>query len=133
MELKTGITTINENQESIFEFLSYSKNFEALMPDSTEKFEVVENEQFNFQLSGMPEIRLKPKTRSQFNQITLTSASDKFDFDLLIYLEAVSDHKTDAQLVFSGEFNSMMAMMIKSPINKFIGKLLENLQKKYQD
>jgi len=133
MELKTEKTTINQNQEVIFEFLEQSKNFEELMPSSIEKFEVVEDEQFNFQLSGMPEIRLKHHSKSKADQITLTSASEKFDFDLKIFLESIDQNQTNAQLVFSGNFNSMMAMMIKSPINKFINKLVENLAKKYQD
>ena len=133
MELKTEKTTVNQNQEVIFEFLEQSKNFEELMPSSIEKFEVVENEQFNFQLSGMPEIRLKQHSKSKADRITLTSASEKYDFDLEIYLDAVDDNHTSAQLVFSGNFNSMMAMMIKSPIGKFINKLVENLAKKYQD
>ena len=133
MELKTEKTTIDQGQKEIFEFLEVSKNFEELMPSSIEKFEVVEDEQFNFQLSGMPEIRLKHKSKSKADHITLTSASEKFDFDLEIFLEAIENGQTNVQLVFSGNFNSMMAMMIKSPINKFINKLVENLEKKYQN
>ena len=132
MELKTEKTTINQNQEVIFDFLEDSKNFEELMPSSIEKFEVVEGGQFNFQLSGMPEIRLKPQSKSKSDQIILTSAAEKFDFDLKISLEGINEHQTQVQLLFSGNFNSMMAMMIKSPINNFIDKLLENLAKKYQ-
>ena len=131
MELKTEKTTILQDQKEIFEFLEVSKNFEELMPSSIEKFEVVEDEQFNFQLSGMPEIRLKHKSKSKADRITLTSASEKFDFDLEIFLEATEKGQTNVQLVFSGNFNSMMAMMIKSPINRFINKLVENLAKKY--
>ena len=94
MELKTEKTTINQNQEVIFEFLEQSKNFEELMPSSIEKFEVVENEQFNFQLSGMPEIRLKHHSKSKPDHIKLTSASEKFDFDLEIFLESIDQNQT---------------------------------------
>jgi len=33
------------------------------------------------------------------------------------------------QLFFEGEFNAMMAMMIKGPISKFIETLAENMGK----
>jgi hypothetical protein len=32
-------------------------------------------------------------------------------------------------LVFEGEFNAMMAMMVKGPISKFIETLSENMSK----
>ncbi|MDR9400667.1 MAG: SRPBCC family protein [Psychroflexus sp.] len=133
MELKTDKTEVNQSQHAIFEFLTHSSNFEELMPSSIEKFEVVENEQFNFQLSGMPEIRLKPKAQTPSEQIVLTSASDKFSFDLEINILSIEDNKSQVYLKFAGQFNSMMAMMIKSPIEKFINKLVDNLQKRYDD
>lgn len=132
MELKTSKTEVKQAQQEVFEFLSHSANFEELMPSSKEKFEVVENEQFNFQLSGMPEIRLKPKSNQPSEQIVLTSASDKFDFDLEINISSIDQNKSEVHLIFAGQFNSMMAMMIKSPIQKFINKLVENLQKRYE-
>ncbi len=132
MELKTDKKTINEEQNGVFEFLEHPANFEELMPSSIEKFELVEEDQFNFQLSGMPEIRLKMTSKSQPDEIVLTSASDKFNFDLSIHIGKVSESESEVQLFFTGNFNSMMAMMIKNPISKFINKLVENLEMKYQ-
>ncbi|MDP5081180.1 MAG: SRPBCC family protein, partial [Winogradskyella sp.] len=36
--------------------------------------------------------------------------------------------KTEVQLTFDGEFNAMMAMMIKGPISKFIETLATNMK-----
>ncbi|MFT4757821.1 MAG: hypothetical protein ACI91R_002481, partial [Vicingaceae bacterium] len=44
-------------------------------------------------------------------------------------ITAIDESTSEAELLFSGEFNSMMAMMIKSPITKFIETLAENLEK----
>ncbi len=132
MELKTDKKIINKEQKEVFEFLEHPANFEELMPSSIEKFELVEKDQFNFQLSGMPEIRLKMASMTQPDEIILTSASDKFEFDLIIHIGNVNGSKSEVQLLFTGNFNSMMAMMIKNPISKFINKLVENLEMKYQ-
>lgn len=133
MELKTDKKTIHKEQNEVFAFLEHPANFEELMPSSMEKFELVEKDQFNFQLSGMPEIRLKMGKKTRPNEIVLSSASEKFNFDLSIHIESVSENESNVQLFFTGNFNSMMAMMIKNPITKFINKLVENLEKKYQD
>jgi hypothetical protein len=44
-------------------------------------------------------------------------------------LESVSATATAVQLHFEGEFNPMMAMMIKGPISKFIETLAQNMNK----
>jgi hypothetical protein len=44
-------------------------------------------------------------------------------------LESISDASTAVQLQFEGEFNPMMAMMIKGPISKFIETLAQNMNK----
>ena len=38
-------------------------------------------------------------------------------------ISEIEANKSDVQLVFSGDFNPMMAMMIKGPIGKFIETL----------
>jgi len=44
-------------------------------------------------------------------------------------LNEISATTTEIQLLFEGEFNAMMAMMIKGPISKFIETLAQNMSK----
>jgi hypothetical protein len=44
-------------------------------------------------------------------------------------INSISDSSSEVQLLFEGEFNAMMAMMIKGPINKFIETLADNMDK----
>ena len=37
--------------------------------------------------------------------------------------------RAKVQLVFDGKFNPMMAMMVKSPLKKFINTLSENIER----
>ena len=77
----------------------------------------------------MPEIKLKMKEKVAPNKVVLGAASDKLPFTLTASIDAVSDNNSDVKLDFVGEFNPMMAMMIKGPIGKFIETLATNMTK----
>jgi hypothetical protein len=127
MNLESPKVTVEKSAEYLFEALSDVKNFEKLMPDSIAKFEVTGEDAFIFGLKGMPEIKLKMKEKTANTKIILGAASDKLPFTLTANLIAVSENTTDVQLLFEGEFNAMMAMMIKGPIGKFIETLAANM------
>ncbi len=128
MNLETNKTVINKSQKEFFEFLSNLNNFEQLMPENTDKFEVDGNS-FLFSLKGMPEIRLVVKEKQEFDKIVLGAASSKLNFSLTAIINEVSENSCETQLLFEGDFNPMMAMMVKSPLQKFINTLTENASK----
>ena len=129
MNLESQKITVNKSQEYIFNELSQVKNFEKLMPDNIAKFEVLDENAFIFGLKGMPEIKLKMKEKVANSQVILGAASDKLPFTLTANINTIEAEKTEIQLLFDGEFNAMMAMMIKGPIGKFIETLTENMVK----
>jgi len=129
MNLESPKTTINKPQEDIFNFLSDIKNFEHLMPENISKFEVLDTDKFLFALKGMPEIVLKKKEVEPNNKIVLGAAGGKLDFSLIANITEIETDKSEVQLHFEGDFNPMMAMMIKGPINKFLETLVTNLPK----
>lgn len=127
MYLEAPKKVVDKSQKQVFEFLSELKNFEQLMPDSIAKFELLTPDRFLFQLKGMPEIVLERKSQEAFSQIVLGAASEKLPFSLTADITEMEESKTEIQLNFSGEFNAMMAMMIKNPITNFMATLSENL------
>jgi len=128
MNLESPKVTLDKSAEETFNYLSDVKNFETLMPDNISKFEVIENDKFLFALKGMPEIILKKKEATPNSKIILGAAGGKLDFSLIGNITEVEANKTDVQLTFEGEFNAMMAMMIKGPISKFIETLVTNMK-----
>ena len=84
---------------------------------------------FIFGLKGMPEIKLVIKEKVAPNKLILGAASDKLPFTLTASIDAVTENSADVKLDFEGDFNPMMAMMIKGPIQKFIETLVENMHK----
>ena len=128
MNLESQKVTVTKSTKEVFEFLSDLKNFEQLMPENTQKFEV-DGDSFLFALKGMPEIRLVLKEKTEYSNITLGAASSKLPFTLSGNLTELSENSSEAQLVFNGDFNPMMAMMVKKPLSKFIEVLAENISK----
>ena len=127
MNLESQKVIIQKSAQKTFNFLSDVKNFESLMPENISKFEVLGEDKFLFALKGMPEIILKKKEAIAPNKIVLGAAGGKIDFALVGNITEVDANTSEVQLNFEGEFNAMMAMMIKGPITKFIETLAGNM------
>ncbi|SDI20077.1 hypothetical protein SAMN04488062_12713 [Flavobacterium omnivorum] len=129
MNLESPKVTVQKSAQELFDLLSDVKNFEKLMPENIAKFEVIGDDAFIFGLKGMPEIKLKMKEKVAPTKIVLGAASDKLPFTLIANITDISENSSDVQLDFEGDFNPMMAMMIKGPIGKFIETLAGNMNK----
>jgi carbon monoxide dehydrogenase subunit G len=127
MNISGNKVLVNKSQKETFHFLTDLKNFEQLMPASIQKFEVDEDS-FIFGLKGMPEIRLVLKDKTEYSNVTLGAASSKLNFELVANIEEIDDTSSEVQLDFKGEFNMMMAMMVKKPLTSFIETLTDNLE-----
>ncbi len=124
MNLNSEKITVNQSQKSFYSFLTDLNNFERLMPSNIDRFEV-DGDSFIFSLAGMPEIRLIIDEKQEYDKIKLKAASSKLNFSLTAVIDEVSENSCACQLLFEGDFNPMMAMMVKKPLQKFIDTLAE--------
>ena len=129
MKLESPKVIVEKSAEYLYNALSDVKNFEKLMPENIAKFEVLGEDIFNFGLKGMPEIKLRMKEGIPNTKVVLNAASDKLPFSLIASIDSISENSSEVKLDFEGDFNPMMAMMIKGPISKFIETLAENMHK----
>ena len=127
MNLESPKISVSKSPEDVFNFLADIKNFESLMPENISKFEVLGEDKFLFALKGMPEIVLKKKEVIPPNKIVLGAAGGKIDFSLIANITQVDATSSEVKLDFTGDFNPMMAMMIKGPISKFIETLATSI------
>jgi hypothetical protein len=128
MHLESPKITLEKSAQEVYEFLAQLSNFESLMPENTDKFELINENRFLFSLKGMPEIVLEKKTQTPYSQLILGAASEKLPFSLKAELITLSEESTEVQLIFDGEFNAMMTMMVKGPLTKFLDSLIQQLQ-----
>jgi len=129
MHIEASKKKIAKSDKEVFDFLTDIKNFETLMPDNIDKFEVLDENTFKFALKGMPEIVLRLKEQNPNDKVVLGAASDKLPFTLTAKIASLGENESEVDLSFEGQFNAMMAMMIKSPITNFMETLSQNMDK----
>ncbi len=120
--------TLQKSQEEVFNFLKNPANFEQIMPDDVAKFEAGDD-WFIFGLKGIPDVKLVVKETTPSNHIVLGAASSKLDFELHGNITTESDDTCSVQLLFKGQFNPMLKMMVERPLKNFIGNLTDKLAK----
>ncbi len=130
MKIEGELIRLNKNQSEVYQFLNTLENYSLIMPESNKVFEILDEKRFKFGLKGMPEIVLKLIEGNDMNTIVLSSDNDKFPFTLSGLLQSISAHETQVQLVFEGDFNPMMEMMIKSPLTAFVNDLSKGISLK---
>ena len=74
LNLESRTVVVSKSPQEVFSFLSTLSNYEQLMPESTEKFQI-DGDSFVFALKGMPEIRLVLKETVPNKSIVLGAAS----------------------------------------------------------
>ena len=128
MEISSSIVRVDHSTEQLFSKLSIVETYEDLMSEGA-TFSKIDDSRFRFKLGGMPEIGLTIGDKQPNESIMLTSSSDKISFSLRGQLTKISETQTDVQLQFEGDFNPMMAMMVKKPITQFMESLISNMHK----
>ncbi len=128
MKIESKTVSVQKSANDLCHFLGDVKNYEQLMPDTINKFEIIRENAFVFGLKGMPEIALAVKEVNAPNEVILGALSDKLDFNLTAHISEVSKNTSEAAFLFEGNFNTMMKMMIKGPITKFLETLATNLE-----
>ncbi|MGP1478101.1 MAG: SRPBCC family protein [Capnocytophaga sp.] len=128
MNLETKKTIVSKSAKDLFALLEKVETFERLMPENISKFQVLTDTSFVFALKGMPEIFLEKKGSTPNSQLVLGEANGKIPFQLTTNITEVSNNESEVQLLFKGDFNPLMAMMVKTPISKFIEVLVTKMK-----
>lgn len=128
MEINSSTATVDQSTEILFSKLSQVDTYKHLMPKGA-AFTVISENQFRFKLGGMPEIGLTISEKQPNESIVLKSSFDKISFSLRGQLTEVSGDQTDVQLHFKGDFNPMVARMVKKPLTQLMESLVSNMHK----
>lgn len=127
MKIESKKVSVPQTAKSVFEKMEKIENFQALMPENLQKFTLLAEDSFAFALQGMPEISLKKKEVIPYSELRLGALEGKIPFELTLSLKEIDANQTEAQFFFEGEFNPMMAMLVKSPITKLLETMAERL------
>ena len=127
MTIESSIACVNSPIEEVFEKLTKASTYERLMPEEA-SFKIMDESHFSFKLGSMPVIPLKMERQNPHSQVVLAANGGNVPFELHANLSTVED-QTQIQLVFEGDINPMMQMMVKKPLTQFLEALISNVQK----
>ena len=127
MTIESSTAKVNSPIEDVFKKLSQASTYERLMPEEA-SFRIINESQFSFKLGSMPVIPLKMERQTPYNQVVLAADGGNVPFELHANLSTEED-QTQIQLVFKGDINPMMQMMVKKPLTQFLEALISNAQK----
>lgn len=128
MKLNSKRVMVKKSAKELCDYLSQVENFKSIMPENTTKFELLDENSFVFALKGMPDIALELREVVKPNKVVLGAKSDKIPFTLTGDIQEISENESSIELLFDGQINAMMAMMVKNPLSKFLDALSTNLQ-----
>lgn len=127
MKLESSTASVERPIEEVFGKLTQANTYELLMPEEA-NFQIKDEKHFSFKLGGMPVIPLKLARQTPNTQIVMAADGGRVPFELHANLEEFNG-ETKIQLVFEGNINPMMQMMVKKPLTQFLEALIANAGK----
>lgn len=131
LTFETDHVAVKASQTELFAYLSDLNNYKELMPDSATNWQSTA-EHCTFKLSGMANIGLAFKDKTPETRLNFVSYGEvMFPFTLSIILNPVSETVTESKLIFNGDVNPFMRMMVEKPIQNFFNYLVHKVQKRF--
>ncbi len=128
MIIETATVNTPNNQEAVYQFLADLNNLEQLMPEGKIEKWQSDVDSCQFGIKGMATIGLKVTERKPLNEINIESfGKAPFKFKLNIFIEAVDEANAKAKMVFDGDVNPFMKIMVEKPLTNFFNMLTEKV------
>ena len=127
MNIEGRKIVVNKSSKELFSMLKNPEDYKHLMPDSLTSFEHREDG-FKFGLKGMPEVALKIADLVEDQKVVLKSASSSLDFSLTGLMNPLNENQTEVQLLFDGNFNPFIKMMVEKPLQSFLNTLTDKIE-----
>ena len=127
MELIGNKVTIKATKEAIKEFLVIPSNIWHLLPqDKVSDFKADENG-CSFKVQGGITISLLNNGSTDNTLLLKSGEKTPFPFKLTIHLEE-NDDSTEVYIVFNGEVNMFLKMMVEKPLSALFNYMSEKLK-----
>lgn len=131
--IESKIVTVNSPRENVFNFLTDFNNFEKLVPQDKISDYKSTSDSCSFVINGMATIGMKIESTTPPSHIKVVShGKNPFDFTMDIQLEEAPDNKSTAQIIFNGNINPFLKMMVEKPLTNFFNMLVDKLAEVYE-
>ena len=105
---------------TVYNYLNNPINYESILADEISEFSMIDTESFSIKIGSLPKISLEHKSNVLERSTSLKSKNEKLSFVFNFKVIDIDESSCNIEINFKGEFSSMMQMMIKPPMNKFL-------------
>ena len=120
MDLSRVTDRIKFKASTVYNFLNNPVNYESILIDEISEFSMIDEKSFAIKIGSLPKISLEHNSNVLELSTSLKSNNEKFSFVFNFKVSEIDESSCNIEIHFKGEFSSMMQMMIKPPMNKFL-------------
>ncbi len=128
MEIIRETKPLLYSSNEIYDYVIKIDNYEAILGNEIRNFEKLNENQFKIKIGSMPNICLELVEDNINSSVKLISNDSNLNFKILISINSIDENSSVVNVKFDGKFSSMIEMMIKNPLEKFIDSLRNKIE-----
>ena len=128
MEIIRETKPLLYSSNEIYDYVIKIDNYEAILGSEIRNFEKLNENQFKIKIGSMPNICLELVEDNINSCVKLISNDSNLNFEILMSINSIDDKSSVVNVKFDGKFSSMIEMMIKNPLEKFIDSLRNKIE-----
>ena len=128
MEIIRETKPLLYSSNKIYDYVIKIDNYEAILGNEIRNFEKLNENQFKIKIGSMPNICLELIEDNVNSCVKLISNDSNLNFKILISINSIDENSSVVNVKFDGKFSSMIEMMIKNPLEKFIDSLRNKIE-----
>ena len=128
MEIIRETKPLLYSSNEIYDYVIKIDNYEAILGNEIRNFEKLNENQFKIKIGSMPNIYLELVEDNVNSCVKLISNDSNLNFKILISINSIDEKSSLVNVKFDGKFSSMIEMMIKNPLEKFIDSLKNKIE-----
>jgi len=128
MEISKQTNILQFSSLKIYDFIINIDNYKTILGDEISDFEKLSVNQFKIKIGSMPKISLELVENRPSTSVKLLSNDSNLNFQICITVDSVDKNSSVVYVKFEGKFSTMIEMMIKNPLEKFINSLKNKVE-----
>lgn len=132
MKIQSDLVHVNTSISEVFNFLKDTRNIIHLLPEDKISDWKADELSCSFKVQGGILIPFEQVKLEEPNRIFLKSGERApFPFELTVFLDDKAEG-VEGYLLFDGQVNMFLKMMIESPLTHLFNLMAQNLKKHYE-
>tara|TARA_B100001113_G_scaffold142302_1_gene116474 strand:+ start:233 stop:631 length:399 start_codon:yes stop_codon:yes gene_type:complete len=128
MEISKQTNILQFSSLKIYDFIINIDNYKTILGDEISDFEKLSVNEFKIKIGSMPKISLELVENRPSSSVKLLSNDSNLNFQICITVDSVDNNSSIVHVKFEGKFSTMIEMMIKNPLEKFINSLKNKVE-----